>query len=296
MTRTPSQVRPSIKSGYARSAAESAYPGLWRGLNAAAVPGLGNTGDTLHDFGPRNWDVAWAGTAGITEWAVKDGKTTWFLNVDNNDEVAIQDHAESGKQLSVFTSWYQNQLNDGVGHWLVNKRGASAANQSNWQFLITNNSGYYLRGQCWDTSQTQLGAQSSTAITTGWHTGVAVYGHAAGDVAVELWQDGKYVASSGTLANARYHNTRDVVIGNAAWSSGFTARAYFESTLIYDRALSHQEIQLLNADPLAPFRLRRQVMFAAPTEAAAAAYHIYLSMLETGRFGINNGQLGVRES
>lgn len=295
MLRTPSQVRPSIKSGYARSASESAFPALWDKLSAAAVPGLGNTGVTLHDFGPRNWDVAWSGTAGITEWAIKDGKTTWFLNVDNDDEVAIENHSEGGKQLSVFASWYQHALTDGTGHWLVNKRSAGAASEQNWQVVIANDSGYYLRGQCWDTAQTQLTAQNPTAITTGWHTGVAVYGHAVGDVAVELWQDGEYVASSGTLANARYHNIRDVIIGKAAWGTSLRARAYFESTLIYERGLSPQEIQLLHADPLAPFRLRRQVMFAAPTEAAAA-YHIYLSMAETGRFGINNGQLGVRES
>ena len=55
---TTSPVRPSYKSGFARSAAESAYPGLWDGIYAAHVPELGPQPLNLAEVtGRRGFDM-----------------------------------------------------------------------------------------------------------------------------------------------------------------------------------------------------------------------------------------------
>lgn len=46
----PNNVKPSYKSGYARSASESASPGLWKNLIYASSPSLGVSGEQLFDL------------------------------------------------------------------------------------------------------------------------------------------------------------------------------------------------------------------------------------------------------
>lgn len=59
---------PSYKTGYAQSAAQSAYPNLWNGLMSAWGIGLGNTGLTVPSVGKYNLPGVLTNMAPATDW------------------------------------------------------------------------------------------------------------------------------------------------------------------------------------------------------------------------------------
>lgn len=64
--------RASYHLGYARSAAESRYPGLWRSLAAAWVPALGPTGSFLPNIARPDWGTFENGLL-PSEYSVNEG-------------------------------------------------------------------------------------------------------------------------------------------------------------------------------------------------------------------------------
>lgn len=66
-------IHPCYSQGFARSAGESANPGLWRGLVGAWIPGLGHSGDTLFDWSGQGHHGTFGGTKGseYPEWVMK---------------------------------------------------------------------------------------------------------------------------------------------------------------------------------------------------------------------------------
>lgn len=61
-------ITPSWTNGFARSAGESAYPELWKGLVGAWVPALGPTGLTLHDFSSYKNNAILSGIIPSVDW------------------------------------------------------------------------------------------------------------------------------------------------------------------------------------------------------------------------------------
>ena len=89
------QHRPSYKQGYARSAAEAANPGLWKGLVFAGMTSLGPTGLTLRDISGRKNH----GTLTNNPTWVKTNKG-WALDFDGNGaSVAVYDRALSSEEI-----------------------------------------------------------------------------------------------------------------------------------------------------------------------------------------------------
>jgi hypothetical protein len=110
-----------------------------------------------------------------------------------------------------------------------------------------------------------------------WYTAASVFGYKSGDIGAKLYVNGLLEDESPTLSGDRRSTTREVAIGMASWLPRASALSDIECTLIYDRALSPQEIKLLHADPLAPFRKRSTVVtsFAdPPAEPEPVAYPI----------------------
>lgn len=58
-----SRLIPSYHSGYARSAAECAYPELWNGLRLLLSPALGVTGNTIHDIASQKHNISLGASA-----------------------------------------------------------------------------------------------------------------------------------------------------------------------------------------------------------------------------------------
>ena len=79
--------QPTWNSGFARSAGESAHPEKWKGLIAACVPGLGNTGITrIPDVSPRRRNSVWTMNGSMTaaDWVPSDGRLS--LDPDGSDD------------------------------------------------------------------------------------------------------------------------------------------------------------------------------------------------------------------
>ena len=75
--------QPTWKQGFARSAGESAYPNLWKGLEFALVPELGPTGVTLREvIGGEHGTLTNMEVA--TDWIVDDG--AYCLETNATDE------------------------------------------------------------------------------------------------------------------------------------------------------------------------------------------------------------------
>ena len=68
----PRHANPSYKSGYARSSAESANPGLWDGLTGAWVPQLGQIGLVLQDMSGQGHHGAMVNME-ATDWLREGG-------------------------------------------------------------------------------------------------------------------------------------------------------------------------------------------------------------------------------
>lgn len=97
-----SLVAPSYSSGYARYAGESIAPNLWQEVQALWVPGLGPTGDTLHDLGRH------ANHGDLDANAVWDVKRTgWGVDI-SLDGIAVSPVIDSS--TSVFTMFFQGLI------------------------------------------------------------------------------------------------------------------------------------------------------------------------------------------
>lgn len=86
----PGLPQPTWKQGFARSAGESAYPNLWKGLVGAWEPGLGPTGTTtLHDVSGFKHNGTLNGSMTSADWVVSDGR--YALEFDG-----VDDHVDAG--------------------------------------------------------------------------------------------------------------------------------------------------------------------------------------------------------
>jgi len=86
--------RPSYTQGFARSAAESAYPNLWNGLVGAWIPPLGPTGLTVRDVSGWGNQGTLTDMDPATAWAKTE--KGWALDFDGAarlDSVDIMDPA-----------------------------------------------------------------------------------------------------------------------------------------------------------------------------------------------------------
>ena len=96
-----SLVRPSWKSGFARSAAESAYPGLWEGLQGLWVPALGPTGLALFDVSGRK-NHGTLTNMDPTDWVPGDPRTGGHaLDFDGSNDIVSGAVSVPGLPLTI---------------------------------------------------------------------------------------------------------------------------------------------------------------------------------------------------
>jgi hypothetical protein len=86
-----------------------------------------------------------------------------------------------------------------------------------------------------------------------------------GDWTVDTFVDGSKVSSNATASDPANSNT-DGKLGHYASNTGSEWDGGIIAAMAYDRALSADEVALLNADPLAPFRQRRYAPVSLQTE------------------------------
>jgi len=250
------RTKPSYKAGCAKSAGESAYPQLWRGLRTAWVPALGNTGTTVRDLGPNKRDLTIALANNV--W------TADFL-----DSTAAED-AATFTALPAMTSWtvvsFCEQLdNSAIGYGLFGMD-ADTRNLIGWRPAI----GYQ-----------QIVLNNYSSVLYDWGVEADVL---RGRQESWSWRFTDNTASR--MGRGAEFNDGSVPSSTFLWTSvdrlferntAYGSRVKWKTILVYNRWLSDGELLILNADPLAPFR--RRLYFPTSEQAAAGGstspWHYY---------------------
>lgn len=249
---------------FARSAGQSRFPGLWRGLVGAWVPRLGPTGLILHDISPyKNHGTLTSMDPG-TDWIVSEGRLV--LDFDGtNDEIIIADHNALGFGIGNFSVsvWVKLPFS-GASYWdgiVTKKHNVTKGSMVNgWG--LNRNSNDTDRIQYSEVTDDGLTRNSlaSSNLTDGWH--YIVLTRTSG-VNFVMFIDGKSIETGSIGAAATLTNTESLLFGNQV--NGRYLETAIGDVLIYNgRSLSPSDVLQLYIDPLAPFKLvDRPVGFVA---------------------------------
>lgn len=263
---SPSPIRPSISQGFVRSAAESAYPDLWDGVEARYVPVLGATGSRLLDLSYRqdHADLLGGmefeqGTLGSVVEGDGTGSGTYGIasaspNLGTGD-FSITAHVK-------YDDWnsYRNVIaasgKSGPNDWILYQ-------YSTGEMLLFGAT-YHCR---WDV----LGG----AITD-WFAVTVIR---RSDV-MEIWQDGVQLSFTEDLltgGNYSFSNGKRLTIGSRDEAADREIDGQIAYLEIASVARTPAQIQMLHADPLAPFiRRRRTVGFVGGGGGSSTAKCIFV--------------------
>lgn len=264
-----SLLRPSFKTGFARSASESANPHLWRGLIGAWVPSMGVTGNILHDVSTfKNHGTLTNMDAG-TDWII--GKNGYALDFAGDD-----DYVDIGKKLdsldlSVFVEIERNGT--GTIHSITSRYDTGSAQRS-WALNITDlnqiEAVVSKNGSVSEGVSSNIITSFSTVTDSNKHYIGFTYNF-LGDGTSDfiLYFDGPQVASNLSAVGPIFNGSENIVIGKID-IAGVPSRHFngqIGQVLIHNRVLTPNEVYQLYIDPLAPFRLRDRfagISIAAP--------------------------------
>ena len=270
--KSPKQTQPSYKAGYAKSAAESAKPNLWKGLVGAWAPNLGITGDMLRDVSGNGNHGTLTNMDAATDWvATSKGLALDFDGVDDHVEVGTNEPLE-GKYENTFGGWVRFSSGSSFVGTIIGKSGYGG-NPSAWT-LQWHNGTVVFSGRRWsNTTNYYFGS-----VNSNWYHFLV----RTDRVSQSLYVNGNLEFSDNiTGVGAVLDHSQSLQIGKQDVTSferpwkgeiGFTS--------VYDRALSPNEIKQLYVDSLAPFRQRRYAPVSLVVDGALA----YTLTAETGAF------------
>ena len=250
---------PSYKSGYAKSASESAHPELWDGLVNAFAPRLGNTGEEFVESSNigRNGPIGVGSSDIASAWSARGLEFDGTSNIYPYSVLKIP--RKNDKRGTLFASYQQSSVAGAGIVGLINVSGRDnyiyisvrpdgrirfEARAGSYPFIRETDAVVAVSGQWATVAGTQDGIGPRV-----YYNGVE---HSASPVVTETkvggWSD-DIGWSLGESVNNR------ITIGAIRDT---TPQGYLDGSigvvLQYDRALSADEIALLHADPLAPFR------------------------------------------
>ena len=255
-------VQPSYSAGFARSAAESANPGLWDGLVGAWIPCLGVTGGTIRDVSGRKSNGSLVNDAA---WVIKDGSPA--LDFDGSWDYVDLDvavpHIDTAQGTMSIWAWMDSTIVSGSYHtiWEMSNN-ASTDNFIGLRKDSTN-------GLC--VARYRVGAVNKDVNITvsgiAWMHLVLTWSAGGG---IEGFLDGRPQGTNTRSGDITGLNT--CVLATKGQSTAKTGMWWFgalRDAAIYDRVLTPNEIRHLYIDPLAPFRLAPLWVSVAGAEAAA---------------------------
>lgn len=258
------QSQPSYKTGYAKSASESAYPELWDGLAGAWVPSLGNTGHALLDLsGNGHNSTIWTNPY----WDPRG--VAFGLTTSNGYEVDLS-WFDPSRFCQVSAFWYNGtpceaRTSCGMCHWGVGETEFlsrfSDANATSLRNALT------LSGTKFDNTITGSAKVGRNLVAFQYDDGPNIG---------QQYFNGDLTETSGGTGTASAWTTHEIW----GWASGSQLAMLGEdfsgsAILLYDRWLTRQELDALNADPLAPFRQRRTAIYSTQATAPPAFNHWY---------------------
>lgn len=256
------QATPSYSQGFARCADESAHPQLWNGLVGAWIPEIGPSGSVLFDISGRGHHGTLVNLEIDTDWALYDGGT--FLNTATNEHVT-----GTFEQIDTACTILTFFKTGASGTSRPINIGDSASDV--FYFAIDANIGndfsyWYRAGAAQSTVYT---AQVPSANT--WYM---VAGAAYGNVR-ELFING--ISVDQTISTAFPTPINIFGLGDLIRANNIGSACGVGLSLVYNRALSAQEVMLIYADPLALVRRRADifpfVVVAAGANVPSKFYH-----------------------
>ena len=251
---------PSYQRGYARSAEESRYPGLWKGLVGLWIPGLGPTGSTLRDVsGYGNH-----GTIELAPW--RTGAAGHYLEGSADlDPIARRVvftknwRSLFGTQASIVMYLRMSGNNASPGNNIMQFEATSGEKLHYGQFASE-----LLYITTFATSRIIDEVNNTAFDKTQWHSLAITTKPGAGNY--RLYQDGKEMASGTGPASVKVTSGLVLMGQTHPATAGDMDLVY---TSIYNRELTPNEVQDHN-DPYALVR-PRQHWYPAVTAAAPAA-------------------------
>lgn len=166
---------PSFHNRWARSATESAYPGLWKGKVGHWVPALGATGNTLRDVSGYGHQGTLTNQSASSVWKVDergpvidlDGGTAYF-DAGNQTSFDV-------KEFSVAAWWLADVLPSGNGNslWFLGK---DTSGSRSYTFGLRDTSGAInLSMQINGSTAMGVGDTDLAGLTGEWHHAVTAY-------------------------------------------------------------------------------------------------------------------------
>jgi hypothetical protein len=274
----PKRSEPSYKSGYAKSASESASPHLWDGLVGAWMPSLGATGGTLRDVSGNDNHGTLNGMDAASDWvATSKGLALDFDGVDDYARCLDANNAadfDVKNGCSFFVEFTADNVSGGTSFSSSNPRYFIAKSDDN--HVTRSNYLVRLLGQrieftyC-NAFQSYNGFYTTDPLV---NVGERYFAGVMHDgTSVRMFINGREVSVTtyaGSATNNSLTGKADIWFG-----SQFASQRFFDgrihSTSIYNRALSPQEIQELYVDSLAPFRQKSIRIFGGvgiPTDTS----------------------------
>ena len=248
-------ILPSYSQGFARSAAESAAPGLWAGLAGAWLPFLGPTGTVLRDWGGRQNHGTLTNMTGA-DWVM--GDKGWALDFPDADDAITVGDVPIFDDLTAFT-WLMRVKHDttAADHDLV-VRGTHDAMAP---FLLwMDNAGTDSYKMIVTSGGAGSGAKTSafTPVAGVWYDLAFTF---LASTEMRLYIDGVEDANSpfatgeGTLNNTGIGDNVVRFGNDAAGTKGLDGQ--IGHAMFYTRVLTANEIAQLYADPFGMFRMRQ---------------------------------------
>ena len=251
---------PSYKQGFARNAAESENPNLWKGLVGLWAPSLGPTGLTLYDQSGYRNDGTLTNMTPSNDWVVTE--KGWALDFDGINDYGKADDLGEDRDGSFSVAMLLKPADIATDSDVVLGRGypVAFAGWCLWQ-----------RGSRLDWLIPNV-AKNDWLANQDCRTGVLANGTWYHIVFVKsgnelsCFQDGIEVDSFSMASAAIGDASTDFFIGSGCTAASF-ARKWWEGQMafvgVWNRALSPFEVQQLYVDPHAMLRPRRRVYAVA---------------------------------
>jgi len=278
--------RPSYHQGFARSAGESAYPGLWQGLIGAWVPALGPTGNILRDVSGFGNHGTLTTMNPDTDWIISgDSRVPGYtLDYDGGDDVVIiTDNPVLNFGTGDFSVlFWTNPTRETGTAALVSKRAGATGTEAGWGIGTrvpgTDNSQIYIGD---GTSGVEsLAVTSATFYGGGWHLVAVTFDR--NDTA-SWFTDGVFEEGIGDISALGSVDVSTDVCFARYGSGSLEYDGSISSVFLYNRLVTVNEMLLHYQIFNAPFILRRRVVgFVAA--AAAARPKALIAMLHQRRF------------
>jgi hypothetical protein len=270
---------PSYKQGFARYAAESQAPGLWKNLVGLWVPALGPTGVTLFDWSGYGNNGTLTLMDPATDWVVTE--KGWAIDIIQEQKIQTGQLGISGKPMTVSGLFYCRSHSSqayflSVVDWFGG--GAGTDWRLRWYGVDTR---FEFTKWCSGTDITVIWGAGTYSFDT-WHHFALTYDGGILAAGVDLWIDGelKSKASSTDGTGTVDTSTADFVIG--AHTVNFDVS--IGPIAVYDCVLLPTKLYSLYTDPYAMLRPRRVTLGKAAAAAAnAPTGHLYGPLV--GPFG-----------